>query len=91
MMFFTKSASARRKCRNASSRVREFASLPIIRHLKADHRMERCHLKGETGDRLHAVLCAAAGSRHSTQGWRRPHADRLQALRQPENKSDPTP
>jgi IS5 family transposase len=21
--------------------------------------MDRCHLKGETGDRLHAVLCAA--------------------------------
>jgi transposase, IS5 family len=32
---------------------------PIIGHLKQDHRMERCHLKGETGDRLHAVLCAA--------------------------------
>jgi IS5 family transposase len=32
---------------------------PIIGHLKADHRMERCHLKGEAGDRLHAVLCAA--------------------------------
>lgn len=32
---------------------------PIIGHLKADHRMERCHLKGEQGDRLHAVLCAA--------------------------------
>ena len=32
---------------------------PIIGHLKADHRMERCHLKGETGDKLHAVLCAA--------------------------------
>ena len=32
---------------------------PIIGHLKSDHRMERCHLKGETGDRLHAVLCAA--------------------------------
>jgi len=32
---------------------------PIIGHLKADHRMERCHLKVETGDRLHAVLCAA--------------------------------
>lgn len=30
-----------------------------LRHLKADHRMGRCHLKGETGDRLHAVLCAA--------------------------------
>lgn len=32
---------------------------PIIGHLKADHRMQRCHLKGELGDRLHAVLCAA--------------------------------
>lgn len=32
---------------------------PIIGHLKADHRMARCHLKGEMGDRLHAVLCAA--------------------------------
>ena len=32
---------------------------PIIGHLKADHRMDRCHLKGEQGDRLHAVLCAA--------------------------------
>ena len=32
---------------------------PIIGHLKADHRMNRCHLKGEMGDRLHAVLCAA--------------------------------
>ena len=32
---------------------------PIIGHLKQDHRMQRCHLKGESGDRLHAVLCAA--------------------------------
>jgi IS5 family transposase len=32
---------------------------PIIGHLKQDHRMDRCHLKGEAGDRLHAVLCAA--------------------------------
>jgi IS5 family transposase len=32
---------------------------PIIGHLKADHRMERCHLKGAMGDKLHAVLCAA--------------------------------
>jgi IS5 family transposase len=32
---------------------------PIFGHLKADHRMDRCHLKGEIGDRLHAVLCAA--------------------------------
>ena len=32
---------------------------PIIGHLKADHRMNRCHLKGAGGDSLHAVLCAA--------------------------------
>ncbi len=32
---------------------------PIIGHLKADHRMGRCHLKGSAGDALHAVLCAA--------------------------------
>ena len=32
---------------------------PIIGHLKSDHRMQRCHLKAEIGDRLHAVLCAA--------------------------------
>jgi len=32
---------------------------PIIGHLKADHRMDRCHLKGEHGDQMHAVLCAA--------------------------------
>jgi IS5 family transposase len=32
---------------------------PIIGHLKADHRMNRCHLKGCEGDALHAVLCAA--------------------------------
>ncbi|WP_226858625.1 transposase [Diaphorobacter aerolatus] len=32
---------------------------PIIGHLKADHRMNRCPLKGEQGDSVHAVLCAA--------------------------------
>ena len=32
---------------------------PIIGHVKADHRMDRCHLKGSEGDALHAVLCAA--------------------------------
>jgi IS5 family transposase len=32
---------------------------PIIGHLKEDHRMGRCHLKGEEGDPLHAVLFAA--------------------------------
>jgi hypothetical protein len=32
---------------------------PIIGHLKSEHRVGRYHLKGEQGDRLHAVLCAA--------------------------------
>lgn len=32
---------------------------PNIGHLKQDHRMERCWLKGAAGDALHAVLCAA--------------------------------
>ena len=32
---------------------------PIIGRLKADHRMDRCHLKGSEGDAMHAVLCAA--------------------------------
>jgi IS5 family transposase len=32
---------------------------PIIGHLRADHRMDRYHLKGTEGDALHAVLCAA--------------------------------
>ena len=31
---------------------------PIIGHLKADHRMNCCHLKAQTGDAMHAVLCA---------------------------------
>ena len=35
---------------------------PIIGHLKDDHRMDRCHLKGSEGDALHAVLCAAGYS-----------------------------
>ena len=32
---------------------------PVIGHLKADHRLGRCHLRGEIGDKIHAVLCAA--------------------------------
>jgi len=32
---------------------------PLIGHLKQDHRLGRCHLKGAQGDRLHAVLSAA--------------------------------
>lgn len=32
---------------------------PAIGHLKADHRMSRCWLKGALGDALHAIGCAA--------------------------------
>jgi IS5 family transposase len=32
---------------------------PVIGHLKSDHGLDRCWLKGQTGDALHAVLCAA--------------------------------
>ena len=32
---------------------------PVIGHLKHDCRMERCWLRGATGDAVHAVLCAA--------------------------------
>jgi IS5 family transposase len=38
---------------------RRHAIEPVIGHLKSDHRMGRCHLKGVLGDKLHAVLCAA--------------------------------
>ena len=32
---------------------------PAIGHLKQDHGLQRCWLKGSEGDALHAVLCAA--------------------------------
>lgn len=31
---------------------------PAIGHLKSDHRLDRCWLRGKLGDALHAVLCA---------------------------------
>lgn len=37
---------------------------PAIGHLKSDHRMDRCWLKGSLGDALHAVLCAAGYNLH---------------------------
>jgi IS5 family transposase len=37
---------------------------PIIGHLKADHRLGRCHLLGEMAERLHAVLCATGYNIH---------------------------
>jgi len=38
---------------------RRSAIEPTISHLKQDNRLERNHLKGPEGDRIHAVLCAA--------------------------------
>lgn len=32
---------------------------PAIGHLKTDHRLDRCWLKDELGDALHAITCAA--------------------------------
>jgi transposase, IS5 family len=32
---------------------------PAIGHLKSDHRMDRCWLKGSLGDALHTISCAA--------------------------------
>ena len=32
---------------------------PAIGHLKSDHRLDRCWLKGASGDALHAISCAA--------------------------------
>lgn len=31
----------------------------VVGHVKQDHGMQRCWLKGSDGDALHAVLCAA--------------------------------
>ena len=51
---------------------------PAIGHLKSDCRMQRCWLKGETGDALHALCCAVgynirwlmrAASRLSLRGF----------------------
>ena len=38
---------------------RRAAVEPVIGHLKAEHRMDRNHLKGRDGDRANAVLAAA--------------------------------
>jgi len=38
---------------------RRAAIEPAIGHLKAEHRMDRNHLKGREGDRINAVLAAA--------------------------------
>ena len=36
------------------------SSPPAMGHLKSDHRLDRCWLRGEIGDALHAISCAAS-------------------------------
>lgn len=51
---------SKRICAQQKKQLRRRQAIgPIIGHLMADHRMDRCHLKGKIGDCLHAVLCAA--------------------------------
>jgi IS5 family transposase len=54
----------RGKSKTLSNRQRRWlkrrqAIEPVIGHVKHDHGMRRCWLKGQTGDAVHAVLCAA--------------------------------
>ena len=45
---------------------------PTIGHLKTDHRMDRCWLRGQLGDALHTVLCATGFSSDECRlRWRR--------------------
>jgi len=39
-----------------------------IGHLKQDHRMDRCGLRGEMGDRIHALLSAVGWCRSRAIG-----------------------
>jgi len=34
-------------------------SMAVFKSSTTDHRLDRCYLKGQTGDAIHAVLCAA--------------------------------
>jgi IS5 family transposase len=42
---------------------------PVIGHLKAEHRMDRCRLKGAEGDALHAIACAAGYNLRWLMRW----------------------
>jgi len=54
------SGQARRVTASIRREMKRRAAVePVIGHLKAEHRMERNHLKGREGDRINAVLAAA--------------------------------
>lgn len=48
---------------------RRAAIEPVIGHLKADHRMDRNHLKGRTGDAMNAILAAAGYNFSRLLAW----------------------
>lgn len=48
---------------------RRSAVEPVIGHLKAEHRMRRCFLKGQLGDALNAVLAAAGYNLRWLMRW----------------------
>jgi IS5 family transposase len=56
---------------------RRAAVEPVIGHMKAEHRMDRNHLKGYAGDRANAILAAAGYNFHLLLRWL---ADLLRAL-----------
>lgn len=48
---------------------RRAAVEPVIGHMKAEHRMDRNHLKGYAGDRANAILAAAGYNFHLLLRW----------------------
>ena len=64
----------RGKARTLSRRAwrwikRRQAVEPVIGHLKAEHRMNRCRLQGAEGDALHAIGCAAGYNLRWLMRW----------------------
>ena len=48
---------------------RRAAIEPGIGHLKREHRMDRCMLKGTEGDAMNAILSAAGMNFHKLLRW----------------------
>ena len=54
------SGQARRVTKTIRREMKRRAAIePVIGHMKAEHSMDRNHLKGRDGDRINAVLAAA--------------------------------
>ena len=56
-----KQADTEYQKKRARKRFRRRAAIePVIGHLKSDHRLKRCYLKGLIGDAINLMLAAAA-------------------------------